>query len=56
MNDSAPLTFQTDAPQKIMQGDGTTPDDGRMEVYKDGPDEDGKQFENDRLQSNPKAG
>lgn len=33
-------------PQKIMQGDGTTPDDGRKEVYKDGPDEDGQQFNN----------
>ena len=29
-----------------MQGDGTTPDDGRKEVYKDGPDEDGQQFNN----------
>ena len=29
-----------------MQGDGTTPDDGRKEVYKDGNDEDGKQIDN----------
>lgn len=29
-----------------MQGDGTTPDDGRMEVYKGGNGEDGKQFNN----------
>ena len=29
-----------------MQGNGTTPDDGRKEVYKDGPDEDGQQFDN----------
>ena len=33
-------------PQKIMQGDGTTPDDGRKEVYKDGNDEDGQRFDN----------
>ena len=31
---------------QTMQGDGTTPDDGRKEVYKDGPDEDGQQFNN----------
>ena len=29
-----------------MQGDGTTPDDGRKEVYKDGNDEDGQRFDN----------
>ena len=29
-----------------MQGNGTTPDDGRKEVYKDGPDEDGQRFDN----------
>ena len=29
-----------------MQGDGTTPDDGRMEVYQPGNGEDGKQFNN----------
>ena len=33
-------------PQKIMQGDGTTPDDGRKEVYKEGK-EDGQQINND---------
>ena len=32
-------------PQK-MQGDGTTPDDGRMEVYQPGNGEDGKQLNN----------
>ena len=31
---------------QTMQGDGTTPDDGRKEVYKDGPDEDGQRFNN----------
>lgn len=30
-----------------MQGDGTTPDDGRKEVYKGGNDEDGQQINND---------
>ncbi len=30
-----------------MQGDGTTPDDGRKEVYKDGNGEDGQQINND---------
>ena len=34
-------------PQKIMQGDGTTPDDGRKEVYQPGNGEDGRKFEND---------
>ena len=29
-----------------MQGNGTTPDDGRKEVYKDGNDEDGQRFDN----------
>ena len=29
-----------------MQGNGTTPDDGRKEVYKEGPGEDGKTIEN----------
>lgn len=33
-------------PQKIMQGDGTTPDDGRKEKYKEG-EEDGKTIQND---------
>ena len=33
-------------PQKIMQGNGTTPDDGRKEVYKEGPGEDKKPIEN----------
>ena len=35
------------APKGEMQGNGTTPDDGRMEVYKEGPGEDGKQIKND---------
>ena len=29
-----------------MQGDGTTPDDGRMEVHQTGPGEDGRQIQN----------
>ena len=32
--------------QKIMQGDGTTPDDGRKEKYQTGQGEDGKTIEN----------
>ena len=35
------------APKGEMQGNGTTPDDGRMEVYKEGPGEDEKQIQND---------
>ena len=34
------------APKKEMQGDGTTPDDGRKEKYQTGPGEDGKTIEN----------
>ena len=33
-------------PQKIMQGDGTTPDDGRKEKYRTGDGEDGRRFDN----------
>lgn len=33
-------------PQKIMQGDGTTPDDGRKEKYQTGPGEDEKPIAN----------
>lgn len=44
VNDGA-VDLVKDAPQK-MQGDGTTPDDGRMEVYKGGNDEDGQPFDN----------
>ena len=33
-------------PQKIMQGNGTTPDDGRKEKYQTGLGEDGKTIEN----------
>ena len=40
------VEFPDGTPQKIMQGNGTTPDDGRMEVYKEGPDEDGRQIQN----------
>ena len=31
---------------QIMQGDGTTPDDGRMEVHQTGNGEDGRRFDN----------
>lgn len=34
------------APKKEMRGDGTTPDDGRMEVYQKRNDEDGRPFDN----------
>lgn len=34
------------APKKEMQGNGTTPDDGRKEVYKEGPGEDEKLIQN----------
>ena len=34
------------APKEEMQGNGTTPDDGRKEVYKEGPGEDKKPIEN----------
>ena len=34
------------APKEEMQGNGTTPDDGRKEVYKEGPGEDEKPIEN----------
>ena len=34
------------APKEEMQGDGTTPDDGRMEVYQKRNDEDGRPFDN----------
>ena len=43
--DDGTVEVQAGAPQK-MQGDGTTPDDGRKEVYKDGNDEDGQRFDN----------
>ena len=39
------VEVQANAPQK-MQRNGTTPDDGRKEKYKDGNDEDGKQINN----------
>ena len=34
------------APKKEMQGNGTTPDDGRKEKYQKGPGEDGRQIQN----------
>ena len=40
------VEFPDGTPQKIMQGNGTTPDDGRMEVYKEGPGEDEKLIQN----------
>ena len=43
--DGNTVEFVKDAPQK-MQCDGTTPDDGRKEVYKDGNGEDGRPFDN----------
>ena len=39
------VEVQAGAPQK-MQGDGTTPDDGRKEKYQTGPGEDGRQIQN----------
>ena len=45
--DGDTVDFVKDAPKEEMRGDGTTPDDGRMEVYKEGPGEDGKQIKND---------
>ena len=39
------VEVQANAPQK-MQGNGTTPDDGRKEVYQPGYGEDGKQMDN----------
>ena len=40
------VAFVDDAPKKEMQGNGTTPDDGRKEVYIKGNDEDGVPMEN----------
>ena len=39
-----------------MQGDGTTPDDGRMEVHQTGPGEDGRQFDNTGYTGTQKPG
>lgn len=44
-NDGTTVELPDGTPQKIMQGDGTTPDDGRMEVYKVDT-KDGQQFDN----------
>ena len=40
------VAFVDDAPKEEMQGNGTTPDDGRMEKYQTGSGEDGKTIEN----------
>lgn len=42
------------APKKEMQGNGTTPDDGRMEKYKEGPGEDGWKIQNDGYKKDQK--
>ena len=39
-------TVEVPGDVQIMKGDGTTPDDGRKEKYKDGNDEDGRPFDN----------
>ena len=44
-NDGTTVELPDGTPQKIMQGDGTTPDDGRKEVYKKG-EEDGQPIQN----------
>ena len=40
------VEVETGAPTTTMQGNNTTPDDGRKEVWKNGDDEDGKQMDN----------
>ena len=42
------------APKKEMQGNGTTPDDGRMEKYQTGTGEDGRQIQNDGYKKDQK--
>ena len=44
--DDGAVDLVQDAPRE-MQGNGTTPYDGRMEVHKDGPDKDGQPIQND---------
>lgn len=44
--DDGAVDLEASAPKKEMQGDGTTPDDGRKEVYKEGPGEDEKLIQN----------
>ena len=44
--DGDTVDFVKDAPKEEMRGDGTTPDDGRMEKYQKGPGEDEKPIEN----------
>ena len=39
-------TVEVPGDVQIMKGDGTTPDDGRMEKYQTGPGEDGKRIDN----------
>lgn len=45
-NDGTTVELPDGTPQKIMQGDGTTPDDGRMEVHQTGNGEDEKKIDN----------
>lgn len=47
-------TVEVPGDVQIMKGDGTTPDDGRKEKYKDGNDEDGKQINNTGYTKNEK--
>ena len=51
--DDDAVDLEASAPKKEMQGNGTTPDDGRKEVYKEG-DEDGKAIENDGYKATKK--
>ena len=44
--DGDTVDFVKDAPKEEMRGDGTTPDDGRMEKYQTGPGEDGRPIAN----------
>ena len=44
--DGDTVDFVKDVPEGEMRGNGTTPDDGRKEVYKEGPGEDEKTIEN----------
>ena len=41
------VDFVGGVPKEEMRGNGTTPDDGRMEVHQTGPGEDGRQIQND---------
>ena len=44
--DDGAVDLEASAPKKEMQGNGTTPDDGRMEVYQTDKDEDGVPMKN----------